>query len=184
MNDFSELENELKKLRPAQPSEDLAARIESALAEATSISTAGPTWRKFLTCDPAKATWKVAPLSFNWRSVGLGLAATAVLLLLARVGFQPSRKQSDHVASSSPPPTIGSIAKPVIRAGLIPAGATQVVYDTRDEGLHFAAGYDEPMRRVRYQTRETLQWRNPNTGASLRVSYPSEEVVLTPVSGQ
>jgi hypothetical protein len=40
------------------------------------------------------------------------------------------------------------------------------------------------MRRIRYQKRETLQWRNPNTGASLRVSYPSEEVVLTPVSGQ
>jgi hypothetical protein len=29
-----------------------------------------------------------------------------------------------------------------------------------------------------------LQWNNPQTGASLRVSYPSEEVTLIPVSGQ
>jgi len=32
MNDFSELENELKKLRPAQPSAELLARIDAALA--------------------------------------------------------------------------------------------------------------------------------------------------------
>jgi hypothetical protein len=37
---------------------------------------------------------------------------------------------------------------------------------------------------MRYHTRETLRWQNPQTGASLRVSYPSEEVVLLPVSGQ
>jgi hypothetical protein len=40
------------------------------------------------------------------------------------------------------------------------------------------------MRRLRYQTHETLQWRNAATGASLRVSYPIEEVVLIPISGQ
>jgi len=66
----------------------------------------------------------------------------------------------------------------------IPAGATQVVYNTRDEGLHFAYGSEEPMRRVRYQTHETLQWHNAATGASLRVSYPSEEILLIPISGQ
>ena len=30
-------------------------------------------------------------------------------------------------------------------------------------------------------TRETLQWKNPATGASLQVSYPSEHVELIPV---
>jgi hypothetical protein len=54
----------------------------------------------------------------------------------------------------------------------------------RDEGLHFPAGSDQPMRRLRSQKRETFQWRNPATCASLRVSYPSEEVELIPVSGQ
>jgi hypothetical protein len=54
----------------------------------------------------------------------------------------------------------------------------------RDEGLHYSEGSDEPMRRVRSRLRETSQWRNPATGASLLVSYPSEQVELIPVSGQ
>ena len=43
---------------------------------------------------------------------------------------------------------------------------------------------DKPLCRLRYQTHQTWQWRNPTTGASLRVSYPSEQVVLIPVTGQ
>jgi|SRR6266487_4180966 len=58
-------------------------------------------------------------------------------------------------------------------------GATAAVPDG-----HFANGSEGPMRRVRYQTHETLQWRNAATGASLRVCYPSEEIVLIPISGQ
>jgi hypothetical protein len=50
--------------------------------------------------------------------------------------------------------------------------------------LHFANGSERPVRRVRYHTQQTWRWRNPETGASLRVSYPSEEIVLIPVSGQ
>jgi hypothetical protein len=66
----------------------------------------------------------------------------------------------------------------------VPDGAMRVVYNKRDEGLHFADGSRQPLRRVRYQARQTVQWRNPSTGASLRVSYLSEEVMLIPVSGQ
>jgi hypothetical protein len=50
--------------------------------------------------------------------------------------------------------------------------------------LLFADDAAQPVRRFRSQKRETLQWRNPGTRASLRVSYPSEEVSLVPVSGQ
>ena len=114
----------------------------------------------------------------SWLSLGLGLAAAAVFLIFARVGMDRPSKRTP-IAKNTPAPR-----STIATAQFIPAGATQVVYNTRDEGLHFPAGYDEPMRRVRYQKRETLQWRNPNTGASLRVSYPSEEVVLIPVSGQ
>jgi hypothetical protein len=66
----------------------------------------------------------------------------------------------------------------------VPAGAMRLVYNTRDEGLQFGRSSGQPLRRMRYQTHETWQWRNPTTGASLRVSYPSEEVVLIPVSGE
>ena len=166
MNDFSEIENELKKLRPARPSEDLAARIECALAEAD---------RSAIT---AAIVTKPRRFHLNWLSLGLGLAAAAAFLVFARINVDRTPAQTNRVAQNTPAPSPSSISF------FIPTGATQVVYHTHDEGLHFTAGYEEPMRRIRYQKRETLQWRNPNTGASLRVSYPSEEVVLTPVSGQ
>jgi hypothetical protein len=60
-----------------------------------------------------------------------------------------------------------------------------VVVSQQDEGLVFSPNQSERLlRRVRYDTRETMQWSNPQTGASLRVSYPAEQVVLTPVSFQ
>ncbi|HEX7517912.1 MAG TPA: hypothetical protein VF345_11575 [Chthoniobacterales bacterium] len=168
MSDFTELEAELKKLRPRAASPELAARIEQALAEVSGrTATAGvlPKQRNF---------------RLNWLGLGLGLAAAAAFLLLARVNVErPGKRQS--VVAMTPVPFA-----PLTPANdaFVPAGLTQVVYNTRDEGLHFAEGADQPVRRVRSQKRETLQWRNPGTGTSLRVSYPSEEVTFIPVFGQ
>jgi hypothetical protein len=169
MNDFSELENELKKLRPASPSPELFSRVERALGDVTE--------------GDKSADNVVRPDRFrvNWVSLGLGLAAAAVLLIVARIEINRPAKQIPAVTSLTRAPG----DKPgAINNQLVPAGFTQVVYNTRDEGLHFSDGSDQPMRRVRYQTHETLQWRNAATGASLRVSYPSEQVELIPVSGQ
>jgi hypothetical protein len=169
MNDFSELESELRKLRPAPPSPELFSRVERALVDVA---------EKNKSADNV-----VHPDRFrvNWVSLGLGLAAAAVLLVVARIEINRPSKKIPAVASLTPVPR----AKPgAIKNRLLPAGFTQVVYNTRDEGLHFADGSDQPMRRLRYQTHETLQWRNAATGASLRVSYPSEQVELIPVSGQ
>jgi hypothetical protein len=177
MNDFSEIENELKKLHPAQPSADLTGRIERALGEQISTITAGVRWRKFLTWEPREATWKVAP---RWLALGLGLTAAALFLMLARVNVDRSPKRAPSIASITPIP----VAPLASNSEFIPAGLTQVVYQTRDEGLHFRKGAAEPVRRVRSRTRETLQWRNPGTGASLLVSYPAEQVELIPISGQ
>jgi hypothetical protein len=168
MNDFSELENQLRKLRPLQPSSDLLMRIERALTEEGSTSTAGvlPRERRF---------------HFNWLSLGLGLAAATALVLFARIQLEQPVKKSPTLGSITSSPQFSSANS---NAQFIPAGLTQVVYHTRDEGLHFPNNSNEPMRRVRSRSRETLQWRNPKTGASLRISYPSEEVSLLPVTGQ
>jgi hypothetical protein len=177
MNDFSELENELKKLRPAQPSPVLFERVEEAMA------------------DP-ESTKIIRPDRFriNYAALGFGLAAAAVLLLLAKINTDRGQGPVERIAQNSRAPEIKPLL-PAHRNGngmngsispneFIPAGATQVVYNTRDEGLQFTDRSEQPRRRLRYQTRETWQWRNPATGASLRVSYPSEEVVLIPISGQ
>ena len=181
MNDFSELENELRNLRPARPSPILFERIEEALAD-----------RKAPAAARARRNW--------WRltqtpySLGFGLAAAAVLVLFAAISLQRRQERSEKIAQVSPAPET-RLVLPDRRDGngvqgstssnrFIPTGATQVVYNTRDEGLQFARGSEQPLRRLRYQTHQTWQWHNPTTGASLRASYPSEEVVLIPVSGQ
>ena len=169
MNDFSELENELKKLRPVQPSPELFLRIERAIVESEEEN------------NSADNVVRPDRFRINWVSLGLGLAAAAALVIVARIEINRPAKKIPAVASLTPAPR----DKPgAINNQLVPAGFTQVVYNTRDEGLQFANGAVQPMRRVRYQTHETLQWRNAATGASLRVSYPSEQVELIPVSGQ
>jgi hypothetical protein len=168
MNDFSELEEQLRKLQPVQPSSDLMTRIEQALSEARSTSTAGllPREKRF---------------HFNRLSLGLGLAAAAALVMFAFVRLERPSKKTPALALISPAPTFSAANS---KAQFVPAGLTQVVYRTRDEGLRFPNNSEQPMRRVRSQSRDTLQWRNPTTGASLRISYPSEEVSLVPVTGQ
>jgi hypothetical protein len=102
-------------------------------------------------------------------------------LVFLQLDFQTRLQKERGVAAVSPPPATRSTT-PV--ATFLPTGTTQVVYNSRDEGLHFPQGSEEPMRRVRSRMRETLHWRNPTTGASLLVSYPSEQVELIPISGQ
>jgi len=168
MNDFSDLEIELEKLRPVQPSENLVTQIERALAEAPgSAATAGVLPR-------------TQRLHWNWVTLGLGVAAAA-FLVLARIDSDHSVKQAPATASAPP---VSSRTTPEKADQLVVSGLSQVVYNTRNEGLLFADDSAQPVRRVRSQTRETLQWRNPSTGASLRVSYPSEEIELIPISGQ
>ena len=162
MNDFSELERELKRLQPVKPSATLIDRIEQDLTHVTETSAN-----------------VIAPKRFtiNWVGLGLGLAAAAAFFILARIDFRPAARTQSQMATAVPQSTA-----PL--PNFVPAAVTRVVYHTRDEGLVFPGGQERPARRVRTAQRETLQWRDPQSGASLRVSYPTEEITLIPVSGQ
>jgi hypothetical protein len=177
MNDFSELEEELRKLRPAQPSPRLLERVGKALEDCRASASAAK-WN----------AWRFTETPYNWWSLGIGLAAAAGFILFAGVMIERRHEHQQTVAQSSPaaetrPVPLGT-QRSVSPSRFVPAGGTNLVYNARDEGLHFADGSERPVRRVRYRTQQTWRWRNPETGASLRVSYPSEEVVLIPVSGQ
>ena len=172
MNDLSQVENELRKLRPARPSPILFERIEQAMIDGRAGA------------SPARQPER---LPYNWFSLGFGLAAAAVLVLFAAVKMERQDSGKEIAQTSRKPeaaPLLNRAQKSTSTDKFVPAGATRLVYNTRDEGLQFAGNSGQPLRRMRYQTQETWQWRNPTTGASLRVSYPSEEVVLIPVSGQ
>jgi hypothetical protein len=178
MNDFSEIENKLRKIRPVEPSADLISRIERELGEERSTHLRSATARQAPTAGVLPRDRR---FHFNWLSLGLGLAAAAALVLFAGIQLERPVKKSPTLASITPAPQSSSANS---TAQFVPAGLTQVVYHTRDEGVHFPNNSQQPMRRVRSNSRDTLQWRNPTTGASLRISYPSEEVSLVPVTGQ
>jgi len=178
MNDLSQIEKELRKLRPARPSPILFERIEEAMIDCRAVGRRG---------DPGRQPRKPSALRYNWLSLGFGLAAAAVLVLFAAVKMERQETGKEIAQTSREPeaaPLLNRAQESTSTDKFVPAGATRLVYNTRDEGLQFASSSGQPLRRMRYQTHETWQWRNPTTGASLRVSYPSEEVVLIPVSGQ
>lgn len=185
MNDFSELEKDLKALRPARPSPVLFERIEEAMDDCRASVSDARGWRNWY------RRFTEAPYRIG---IGLAAAAAAVLLLLARINTNQTLNKETEIAQVAPKsettqkiPDVAAHTNTQGSASMnkfVPDGAMQVVYNRRDEGLHFADGSRQPLRRVRYQARQTVQWRNPSTGASLRVSYPSEEVMLIPVSGQ
>ena len=208
MNDFSELENDLRALQPARPSPVLFERIEEVMAENRKVSAASNSrlsWGRFTEWSRSRARDIDGQLvrarererASQWPyrlGIGLAAAAAAVALLIARINTDQTRNEDAEIAQGSPSSQTRSVLPSFSdRNGVngsmssdkfVPSGATQVVYNTRNEGLQFADGSKQPLRRLRYQTQQTWQWRNPSTGASLRVSYPSEEVVLIPVSGQ
>ena len=174
MNDFSDLEAKLKALRPSPLRDSFVARVEQAMSDPAVPGAEAP---------PAGNI--VRPYQFRRQWIlGLGLAAAAAVLLLIRINFRVP-ETTKRVASTSPAATVVPMESPRSTAPntFIPAGSTQVVYHKRDEGLLFAQNSEQPMRRLRSVTQETLQWKNPATGASLEVSYPSEHVELIPVTG-
>jgi hypothetical protein len=186
MNDFSEIENELRRLRPAQPSPVLFERIEEALADCRAGALVTP--KRGEGRSPAGQPRTHSRLPHSWWSLGASLAAAAVLALFAIVTMERRQGNNQQIAQVTPAPEPGTIQNRTRQSRspnqFVSASATQVVYNERDEGLQFTDGANQPLRRLRYQTKQTWQWRNPTTGASLRVSYPSEEVVLIPVTGQ
>src|ERR1700687_4153218 len=115
MNDFAEIESRLRKLRPAQPSADLIARVERELAEARhgeSLHRGKRSTRLRSATARQASTAGVLPrerrFHFNWLSLGLGLAAAAALMLFARFQLERPVKKTPALASVTPAPQFSS----------------------------------------------------------------------------
>src|SRR5437763_9568725 len=151
MNDPSELEGELKKLRPVAPSVELMWRVEITLAN----SEKGTAKIIVPQSRPSGSDFRI-----NWLGLGLGLAAAATFLIFARVDFHPNDKTKPTIASATPSLQQKAAAWPNYQATVL----TQVVYSKRDEGLVVPRGAEEPSQRLRTANRQTLQWRDRQSG--------------------
>ena len=159
-DDFSSLEAELQRLRPAAPPRDLIARIEADLAPAADISRSSRTWWLWAGGLPAAA------------------AAVAALVFVARRDAAPvaiSIARTSPVIELPAPAASEEVFKPV--------AAENVLYAVHDEGLVTLAD-GTAARRERFNYVDTITWKNPRTNASVRWTVPREEIRVVPVKFQ
>ena len=168
-DDFADLESELRAFQPRQPTAALEGRVAQALATALAPAPAIPWWQQLGFRRPLAA--------FTWGVATPAAAACAVLLLHAQSVVVPRAVAPNRQQSAVPVKTVAETAS----GGFEPAKTSNVIYQTDDEGVVYNDD-QQPQRQVRYRSNETLAWRNPQTGAQVEVSYPREEVVLTPLA--
>src|SRR4029077_11256020 len=124
MNDFSELEKDLKKRRPAQPSPVLFERVGEALRVGRSPAAGNAT----------SSWWRFKEATYNWWSLGFALAAAAVLILFSAVSMERRHEHQQIVAQSSPAsetrPTPLGPERSASRSRFGTAGGADVVFHT------------------------------------------------------
>ena len=153
-DDLQQLEAELSRLRPAAPTREMLARLETHLA------------------PPAR---RAAPMWWLWAGA-LPLAAAAALAIAFILNTRSTRGQSITPANANAIAT----QRPTIPAQFQPVAAENVLYAARDEGL-ITLDDGTPARRERLNYVDTITWKNPRTNASVRWSVPREEVRVVPV---
>jgi hypothetical protein len=170
-DDFADLETELRAFQPLRPSAALEHRLAQAFAVAAKPAPVQTWWQKLGFRQPLAA--------FTWGLATPAAAVCAVLLLhVAAPAGGPSEASGSRRTSLTPLPAATVAAN---NSDFEPDATSNVVYQTDDEGVVYDAD-QQPARQVRYRSHDTLAWRNPRTGAQVEVSYPREDVVLTPVS--
>jgi hypothetical protein len=163
-DDLSQLEAELKRLRPAAPTRDFLARIERELAAPIAQRVATPVRR-------------AAPLWWLWAGALPAAAALAVMITLATRSRPPVAAPTTAVVQALPTPAPESIA------AFKPVAAENVLYAAQDEGL-VTLDDGTTGRRERLNYVDTITWKNPRTNASVRWTVPREEVRVVPVKFQ
>ena len=181
---LQDLENELKRLRPRDPSARLLSRLEAELATPARASVDSPA---------ATADGLLLWPWLNWRIA----AAAAAVVAFATVAIT-SRQSLDRESGTTAPGTIAATAVPAIQETAVvpesrsvnpapisdryhPVGAASVLYDMKEDGP-VTSPNSAPARRLRYRYVDTYTWKNPATNASLKWSVPRDEVRVIPAS--
>ena len=148
------LEAELKRLRPAEPSRELLARLDRELGHQQERR-AVRVWWFWAGALPIAAALAVMLFATARREAGLGAP--------------DSLEVTDAESRSAAP--------------FQPVAAENVLYAALDEGF-VTLSDGTTARRERLSYVDTITWKNPRTNASVRWSVPREEVRVVPVNFQ
>ena len=197
MNEFEELEKELRSFPPAKPSKAFEARLEKALGESGNLAVRRlPELEEEATTRLPAERGKVVPFL---RAFAFPVSAVAALVALALyVAYPVFQKKTSSAASRSIASTESLPAKPEfvdeedfsplhgVSAAEFAAMSEQgwgdpqikeILIDVFDEGIIERPG-SSPARQYRYRYLDETIWRNPETNTLIRSSVPRQEVVL------
>jgi hypothetical protein len=161
-DDFTDLEQELKHLRPRAVPAPLIGRVAEKLA--------GPPRRRSFFAE--WRTW-ILPVG----------AATALAVIVTSIPFLVREGAvAPESAAVQPTPVDATVAKRAApSARLQPVRATNVLYDAVNEGIVYL-DEDTPAQRMRLSYLDTITWENPKGGESLQWTVPREEILFVPVT--
>ena len=170
-DDFSDLEAELKRMRPCAPSSELRTRLAAALDRP--VAPTAPSVNPHRSAAP----WRSWPWVL-WPTAAVAALTLAFVTMRQTHSIAQIADQTDH-------PVSGTVAGPIIATTVAadlyqPVSAENVLYDSRDEGL-VTLDDGTAAHRVFQRYVDTYTWRNPRTNASLRWTVPRDEVRVIPV---
>jgi hypothetical protein len=170
----SDLENELRALRPIAPSTSLEDRIAADLGESRMVVAAPRALRVpgagVIPRPAAPGLFAQWLRGFGWALAGA--TAAVALLLHFQKAEQPEKPSTSVIAA------VDDEAD-----SFLPAESEREFVDADDSGILYGEG-EEPLREIRYHSVERYAWINPETGARVEVEVPREDVVLMPVAMQ
>lgn len=166
------LENELRRLQPAAPSQALADGIARDLEQPAAAMVKAP---------PRRAVLRV------WTPWAVAAAAACIAIAgWVRVPAHPdgaSAGLSDPAATNADSADVATTGDPSAGAAnqFIPVSTGNYLFGARDEGLVFLEN-GAPARKVRLQYYDTVRLRGADDQAAVDVRYPREEVRFVPVA--
>ena len=165
----SELEEQLRSLRPVAPAAALQETIARELAHAP-----------VAVASSERETESIVTRILHGLPWAIGGAAAAVVVMI--VIEQPG---SRAVAEKAPEPHNEPVNEEVAAASLEFRAETpshEILHAV--EGDVIFAEQEEPTRLVRVNSLERRTWLNPHTGAQIAVELPREDLLLVPVAYQ
>jgi hypothetical protein len=166
--DFTDLEQELKQLRPRSLPSAMVGRVAGELDAAPEAPPRGvlAQWR----------TW-ILPVV-----VAAVLAVTVTLIpFITRDRSAGAEKEQANVVTSHGSDVPKVAASVDTSEKLRPVRATNVLYDAVNEGVVRLAD-DSLAQRMRLNYLDTITWENPRSGAQFQRTVPREEILFIPVT--
>jgi hypothetical protein len=197
VNEFEELEKELRSFRPARPSKAFEVRLEKALGESGNLAVRRlPELEEEATGPLPAERGKIVPFL---RAFTFPISVVAALVALALyVAYPVFQKKTSSTVSPSIASTESLPAKPesvdeedlsplhgvsavefaaMSESGWSDPQVKEILIDVSDEGIIERPG-SSPARQYRYRYLDETIWRNPETNTLMRSSVPRQEVVL------